>query len=71
LDGLERRVTQAGFRVESSGSYFLKPFTHEQIQQMIDHAIIDTRVLDAMYDVSGEFPDAGAEIYVDVRKVGP
>jgi len=69
LTSLKGRVTEAGFRVESSGSYFLKPFTHEQIQQMLDHRIIDVRILDAMYDVSEEFPEAGAEIYVDVRRV--
>jgi hypothetical protein len=69
LAGLKRHVEQSGFRVESSGSYFLKPFTHDQLQQMLDHAIIDERVLDAMYDVSEEFPDSGAEIFVDVRRI--
>jgi SAM-dependent methyltransferase len=69
LASLKRSVEDAGFRVESSGSYFLKPFTHDQIQQMLDLSIIDGRVLDAMYYVSEEFPGAGAEIFVDVRRI--
>ena len=66
--GLAARVEEAGFRVETSGSYFLKPFTHRQLQRMLDEGIIDERVLDALDHVSDDFPDAGAEIYVNVRK---
>ena len=68
---LERLVTlvqQEGFAIESSGSYFLKPFTHGQLQQMLERGIIDERVLDALYEVNGEFAGCGAEVYVNVQK---
>jgi 2-polyprenyl-3-methyl-5-hydroxy-6-metoxy-1,4-benzoquinol methylase len=67
-DRLAAVAREAGFTVESSGSYFLKPFTHSQLQQMLDQKIIDERVLDALYEVNTEFDDLGAEIYVNLRK---
>ena len=67
LESLSELVKQAGFRIESSGSYFLKPFTHDQMQKMLDHGIIDARVLDALYEVNREFDGLGAEIYMNVR----
>lgn len=65
---LMERVERSGFRVDSSGSYFLKPFTHGQLQQMLDDEIIDERVLDALFEMSSEYPDAGSELYVNMRK---
>lgn len=62
-------VHTAGFVVDSSGSYFLKPFTHGQLDAMLQREIVDVRVLDALYDVVADFPDAGAEIYLNVRRV--
>jgi 2-polyprenyl-3-methyl-5-hydroxy-6-metoxy-1,4-benzoquinol methylase len=59
---------EAGFAVVSSGSYFLKPFTHGQLHRMLEENIIDERVLDALFDVNDEFTDMGAEIYVNLRK---
>ena len=66
LSRLRATVEAAGFRVGSSGSYFLKPFTHGQLEAMLMHGIIDERTLDAMYDVNAEFDGLGAEIFVNV-----
>ncbi len=68
LRSLSDFVRQAGFEVDSSGSYFLKPFTHEQMQQMLDQGVIDVRVLDALFDVNEEFSDLGAEIFVNLKR---
>jgi hypothetical protein len=60
-------TSQAGFITVSSGSYFLKPFTHSQLQQMLDAGTIDEAVLDALFAINEEFDDLGAEIYVNLR----
>lgn len=68
LTSLAALATQAGFTTESSGSYFLKPFTHGQMQQMLDQGIIGKAVLDALFEVNEEFTELGAEIYVNLRR---
>ena len=67
-DRLAAVARDAGFAVVSSGSYFLKPFTHGQLHRMLEEKIIDERVLDALFDVNDDFTDLGAEIYVNLRK---
>ncbi len=65
---LAETVTSAGFSVVSSGSYFLKPFTHEQMQALLDRDVITVPVLDALYDVvEHSLPELGSEIFVNVR----
>jgi len=54
------------FNVFESGGYFLKPFSHFQMQKMIDHEIINEKVLDALY-VEGQFcPEIASEIYINM-----
>jgi hypothetical protein len=49
------------------GTFFLKPFTHSQMQECVEAGIIDEKVLDGLFNVSKEFPDFGAELYCLVR----
>jgi hypothetical protein len=51
-----------------AGTFFLKPFTHAQMQECIKMGIIDERVLDGLSGVSTEFPDFGAELYCLFRR---
>ncbi|MDQ3283486.1 MAG: class I SAM-dependent methyltransferase, partial [Acidobacteriota bacterium] len=37
-----------GFEVVESGTYFVKPFTHGQLERMLRHEIIDERILAAL-----------------------
>ena len=55
------------FVIADSGSYFIKPFTHGQMYEMLKHKIIDERVLDGLYAMSSVFPQYGSEIYVNLR----
>jgi hypothetical protein len=50
------------------GTFFLKPFTHSQMQECVKMEIIDEKVLDGLFSISKEFPDFGAELYCLVRK---
>ena len=68
LNLLEKLVTDYDFTVVEKGSYFIKPFTHAQMQKMMDDNIIDTKVLDGFYNLIKYFPDLGSEIYINFKK---
>jgi ubiquinone/menaquinone biosynthesis C-methylase UbiE len=59
------------FEVLDSGSYFLKPFTHLQMQQLIDHKIINDDVLNGLDQIAKRLPGWGAEIFVNIKSKRP
>lgn len=65
---LETAVNNAGFCVLEKGSYFIKPFTHKQLQDCLDNRIIDDKVIEGLSKLIKYMPDYGAEIYVNVKK---
>ena len=65
LDLLIRMVEECGLKVVERGSYFIKPFTHEQMQKMLDEKIINDQILDGLYKMTEHFSDYGSEIYVN------
>ncbi len=54
---------QAGFAVDEMGSFFVKPFTHQQMEACLEHHIIDENVLDGLYRLSEDLPEVGSELY--------
>lgn len=66
LPGLINAVTSSieGAVVVKSGSFLIKPFTHEQLSSALQDGIIGEDVVEALYQISSFFPDAGAELYV-------
>lgn len=64
---LKALLESQGFDVFDSGSYFLKPFTHIQMQQLVDHNIISNQVLDGLAKIVDRLPGWGAEIFVNVK----
>lgn len=68
LDKLKQMVADSGFKMMESGSYFVKPFTHKQMAEMLEHKIIDDQVLEGFYNLIKWMPDYGSEIYVNVCK---
>lgn len=65
MESLISMIHNNGFEVIESGSYFIKPFTHEQMWKMIKMEIINNIVLDGLYNMGQLLPDMGAEIFVD------
>lgn len=57
LGELKEEVRKAGFRIIETGGEFVKFFTHEQMQRMLDEEIIDMRMLDGMYALGEIFPE--------------
>ncbi|MBD5530576.1 MAG: class I SAM-dependent methyltransferase [Lachnospiraceae bacterium] len=68
LDKLRQVVAGSGFKVMESGSYFVKPFTHKQMEELLEYNIIDDRVLEGLYNLIKWMPDYGSEIYVNACK---
>ena len=55
---------QNGFQIIEKGSYFLKPFTHEQMQLLVDKGIFDETLLNGFYHMSDYLPDMGSELWI-------
>lgn len=65
LSTLTELLSGRNFRILESGSYFIKPFTHIQMQQLVDLKIIRKRLMDGLYGMSKYIPEMGSEIYVN------
>lgn len=53
--------------IVDSGTFFLKPFTHEQMMACLESDIIDESVLEALYTATDLLPDSGSELFVTFR----
>jgi len=65
LESLQAMVTASGLTIIDSGSYFIKPFTHCQMQEIIDNGILSEKVLDGLYSLEKYMKGYGSEIYVN------
>jgi 2-polyprenyl-3-methyl-5-hydroxy-6-metoxy-1,4-benzoquinol methylase len=61
-------IEQYGFEVLAFATYFVKPFTNEQMEAMIDQNIVDRAVVEGLERLVRYMPDLGAEMYAVVRK---
>jgi 2-polyprenyl-3-methyl-5-hydroxy-6-metoxy-1,4-benzoquinol methylase len=67
LDRLQDEVTTAGFDVTDCGSYFVKPFTHTQMQHLKDSGVLSEQVLDGLAALAELMPGYGSEIFVNAK----
>ena len=67
MEQLIDEIFDAGFTVDDKGSFFLKPFSHSQMQMLLDNDIIGENVIDGLYKVTKYFPEYGSEIYVNAK----
>jgi 2-polyprenyl-3-methyl-5-hydroxy-6-metoxy-1,4-benzoquinol methylase len=58
---------QCGYEVTLSLTSFIKPFTHAQMQKMIEDELLPVALLDGLYHMSSEMPDSGAEIFLVLK----
>lgn len=66
ISNLINEIERAGFVVKNSGSIFIKPFSHKQMQELINIGFIDEAMLDGFDKLISYFPDFGSEIWVNV-----
>ena len=76
MDGLKEFIgevaNQNNRRVEfqDSESFFVKPFTHAQMEQCLNNGVFGENVLDGLDKMIEFMPELGAEIYVNCRFIG-
>ena len=68
LERLRAAVTRQGFEVIEHGSYLIKPFTHAQMQTLLESGLMTERMLEGLYGMEKYMPGLGSEIFVNVRK---
>lgn len=67
IDSLKELARAAGFNVLDEGSFFIKPFSHDQMYKMIKQEIIEEKVLDGLYALEKYIPLYGSEIYLNLK----
>jgi len=63
--GLEQELDRAGFAVRDRGSIFVKPFTHGQMQRLVDDEFMTAQMLEGLDRLAGSLPALGSELWVD------
>jgi 2-polyprenyl-3-methyl-5-hydroxy-6-metoxy-1,4-benzoquinol methylase len=67
-DSLSALVTEAGFETFASGAYFLKPFAHAQMAELLGQGVISERLLEALYTLGEQLPEHASELWVNARR---
>jgi protein-L-isoaspartate O-methyltransferase len=57
-----------GFEVTEAGSYFVKPFTHDQMQRLQADGVMTPQMLEGLWGMARYMPDLGSEIFVNLRR---
>ena len=68
LNTLSMLCVKNGFTIIDKGTYFIKPFTHAQMEALMENGIIGRAVMDGFYDMIQYMPDLGAEIFMNLKK---
>lgn len=61
-------LERAGFEVVQFGTYFIKPFSHSQMEKLIDGKIVSREIISGLEKLAAHLPDFGAEMFADVRR---
>jgi hypothetical protein len=67
---LEQELVDAGFRIRRRGSILVKPFTHAQMQRLVDDGFLTPQLLDGLDRLADQLPELGSEIWVDAEPAG-
>jgi ubiquinone/menaquinone biosynthesis C-methylase UbiE len=64
---LSVELSSSGFNVIEQGSLFVKPFTHSQMQTLIESGFMTRAMLDGFDKLVYSLPDLGSEIWVNAK----
>lgn len=67
-DQFVQLLERAGFHVVESGTYFVKPFTHEQMDAILRTGAFPPSLIDGLDRMIRYMPEQGCELYANVRK---
>ncbi|WP_321348201.1 methyltransferase domain-containing protein [Halopseudomonas oceani] len=66
-ESLQSLLEANGFAVQDSGSFFIKPFTHAQMQQLVDQGMLTADHLEGLFKLCRRLPAFGSEIYANAK----
>lgn len=69
-DRLSDLVKECGFQIVEKGTFSFKPFTHEQMERMLQAKLLTPEMLDGFFRMEKYLPGLGSELYVNIRKRG-
>jgi len=64
---LEALLRANGFEILDSATYFVKPFTHAQMDALVQSGTCGPEVIEGLDRMTKYMPDMGCEIYANVR----
>lgn len=67
MSSLSEELACAGFAVLEHGSLFVKPFTHGQMQELVDRGFLTPALLEGFDRLVEQLPDLGSEIWANAR----
>lgn len=68
IENLEKLCQSVGFQTVEAGSYFIKPFTHRQMQTLQEHNQFGEKVTKGLVKMEKYMKGLGAEIFINVKK---
>ncbi len=66
METLKTDTLASGFSIVSEGGYFLKPFTHAQMEGI--SPILGDAVLEGLFSIGQQFPALASEIFIEAQK---
>jgi 2-polyprenyl-3-methyl-5-hydroxy-6-metoxy-1,4-benzoquinol methylase len=60
-------VQDLDFKIIESFSYSFKPFTHNQMQKMLDSKLLTEEMLEGFYKLENKLPGIGSEIGINIK----
>ena len=66
-ESLRSELERAGFTVLDGGSLFVKPFTHAQMQELVDQRFLTPAMLEGLDRLTNSLPELGSEIWVNAK----
>lgn len=66
LESLSNLFLKHGFKIIKQGSYFIKPFSHEQMNFIDQHELFPDNIMEGFDKLIKYLPEYGAEIYINV-----
>ncbi|MBL4759582.1 MAG: class I SAM-dependent methyltransferase, partial [Mariprofundaceae bacterium] len=65
MEDLKEMIGSENLEVVDAGGYFVKPFTHTQMEKVI--AVVGSDVLDGLWTLGQQFPELASEIYINAK----
>lgn len=67
VDGVLKLCEEFGLEVVAQGDYMIKPFSHSQMQRLVDANFLTSEMIDGLSSLTSKMPGYGSEIFVEAK----